>query len=193
MRAKYNKEDIIAQGANLFRKKGYHHVGINEILKACEIPKGSFYNFFDSKEDFVIQTLGWYGERQQAYIKHMLKPENGSPLERLKFFYKNLINENEQDGLDAGCLVNNIAIEVAGLNDQVGDEAYQQFQDWMAIISQTVEAGQEVNEIRKDFSAEQIAEYLHTGLYGVFPLMKSQKSRQPLDLWFSMAFTFIQA
>ena len=46
----------------MFRKLGYHNVGINDILKACNIPKGSFYNFFESKEEFAEQVLEYFGE-----------------------------------------------------------------------------------------------------------------------------------
>ena len=54
---KHNIEDIIDKGSELFRKKGYNNVGINEILKECDIPKGSFYNFFETKEEFAEKVL----------------------------------------------------------------------------------------------------------------------------------------
>ena len=59
---KHQAEDIINTGMELIRTKGYHNVGINEILKASNIPKGSFYNFFESKEDFARQVVAYYGK-----------------------------------------------------------------------------------------------------------------------------------
>ena len=193
MRAKYDKETIIAQGAELFRKKGYNFVGINEILTTCGIPKGSFYNFFATKEDFGTQVVSWYGERQRRFITDMLKPSNGSPLERLKGFYQHLIDANDADGLNAGCLVNNISIELGGLNPQLGTEAHTQFQSWIDIIAKTIEEGQNQGEIRQDLRPVELAEHLHTGIYGAFALMKTQRSRAPLDRWFKLAFAFVSA
>lgn len=191
MRTKHNIKSIIATGARLFKKKGYNQVGINEILEVSGIPKGSFYNFFKNKEDFGAQTIAWYGSSQNAFIADMLKPANGTPIERLRFFYKTLINLNEQDGLDSGCLLNNIAIELGGQGLALGVEANRQFQFWVQTIAKTIAEGQEQKEIRTDFSSEELATQLHTGLYGAYTLMKPQQSRAPLDQWFDMAFAFI--
>lgn len=191
MRTKHDINTIIATGSRLFRKKGYNQVGINEILEVSGIPKGSFYNFFKNKEDFGVQTIVWYGTAQNVFIADMLKPANGTPLERLRFFYKTLINQNEQEGLDSGCLINNMAIALGGKETSLGAEANRQFQFWIQTIAKTIQEGQDQNEIRKDFTAQQLATQLHTGLYGAYSLMKAQKSRAPLDQWFNMAFAFI--
>jgi len=191
MRTKHDINAIIATGSRLFRKKGYNQVGINEILEVSGIPKGSFYNFFKNKEDFGVQVIAWYGTSQNAFIADMLKPANGTPIERLRFLYKTFINLNEQEGLDSGCLINNMAIELGGQETALGVEANRQFQFWIQTITKTILEGQEKNEIRKDFTAELLAIQLHTGLFGAYTLMKAQKSRSPLDQWFDMAFTFI--
>ncbi|MFK7972127.1 MAG: TetR/AcrR family transcriptional regulator [Bacteroidia bacterium] len=191
MHSKHDINAIIAKGSELFRKKGYHVVGINEILESCEVPKGSFYNFFKSKEDFGTKAVAWYGDSQVAYITQMMKPENGSPLERLRFFYKALINKNEEEGLNAGCLVHNVATELGGMEGALGAEADKQFQRWMVIFGATISEGQAQGQIRKDFTPHALATFLHTGIYGAFSLMKAQRSRKPLDQWFNMVFTFI--
>jgi TetR/AcrR family transcriptional repressor of nem operon len=56
------KERVLETGAAIVHRKGFHNTGIQEILKAAEIPKGSFYFYFDSKEDFGLQLVdlpGW--------------------------------------------------------------------------------------------------------------------------------------
>ena len=45
MRQKHDKTAIIEKGIQLFREKGYHNTGVDDILKTCKIPSGSFYNF----------------------------------------------------------------------------------------------------------------------------------------------------
>jgi TetR/AcrR family transcriptional repressor of nem operon len=92
---KHNKEDIIEKGTELFRKKGYNNVGINEILKECEIPKGSFYDFFETKEDLAEKVVDNYGANSLKMIKESLADKSVSPLNRLKQFYSMLIDFNE--------------------------------------------------------------------------------------------------
>ena len=59
---KYNRKDILKKGIDLMSQSGYHSIGVMEILKSMSIPKGSFYNFFDSKEAFIIEAIELYGD-----------------------------------------------------------------------------------------------------------------------------------
>jgi len=189
---KHDKEAIIKVGTELFRKKGYHKVGINEILKAGGIPKGSFYHFFEGKEDFARQTLVHYGDRSLERIRSYLRNPALSPLERLKSFYRWMIEANVRDGLDAGCLVNNLSIELAGMNPEIGRISDEQFMRWMDEITRCVAEGQEAGEITTDFGPLRIAEFLHAGSYGAFARMKATRSKQYLEDWYAMSFAFIQ-
>lgn len=188
---KHNKEDIISTGTELFRKKGYHNVGINEILKACDIPKGSFYNFFDTKEQFAEHVVEAYGLESLKMITKALSDKLVSPLERLKRFYAMIIDINEKDGLDSGCLLNNLSIEVGGINQGISRATDKNFKIWIKTIAQCVKQGQDNEEIIDNMSAEDIAEYMHAGIYGAFSRMKVNRNRIYLDKWYKMTFSFI--
>ncbi|BDS13693.1 TetR/AcrR family transcriptional regulator [Aureispira anguillae] len=188
---KHKKEDIIAIGSELIRKKGYHNVGINEILKACAIPKGSFYNFFDSKEDFIEQSLQEYGKNSLSLIQSFLKDNTISPLQRLKNLYTHLINQNHKDGCDAGCLINNLSVELGGTHRELAQIIDSQVQGNVIEIAACIKEGQNMGEITNAFSAIYIAEYIQAGIYGAFSRMKAQKDRTYLDKWFAMTFQFI--
>lgn len=190
---KHKKEDIIAIGSELIRKKGYHNVGINEILKACAIPKGSFYNFFSSKEDFVEQSLKEYGQKNLQMIQTHLSNSQQSPLRRLKKFYSFILDVNHREGCNAGCLINNISMELGGLNRNIAVIADEQFQETIAIIALCIQEGQDAGEISTKFSAIYLAEYIHAGIGGAFSRMKVQNNRTYLDKWYAMTFDFIAA
>lgn len=188
---KHNKEDIIAIGSELIRKRGYHNVGINEILKACGIPKGSFYNFFESKEDFVEQSLQEYGKNSVTMIRSFLGDMDKSPIERLRLLYAYFLNMNEKDGCDAGCLINNMSTELGGLNHTIADVADAQFQQALVEIAACIKEGQDDGEITTEFSAHYLAEYIQAGLHGAFSRMKATRNRVYLDKWYAMTFQFI--
>lgn len=64
------KEMILENSAKIFAHKGYYGAGISEILKACEIPKGSFYHYFpDGKEQLAIEVLHYVYEKMVAGIE----------------------------------------------------------------------------------------------------------------------------
>ncbi len=189
---KHNKEDILETGFHVLRKNGYHGVGINEILKEAGIPKGSFYNFFESKEDFAKQVMEHHGVEQANWIEGYFKQAKDTPINNLKEFYRTLIHLNETDAYSSGCLINVLSSEVGRTHDVLALEANQCFLGWINIISREIEKGQNEGQIRKDFTALEIAEYLHSGIYGAFSRMKVTRSRVYLDIWWDMSFTFIQ-
>ena len=51
---------ILASGTSVMLRKGYNGTGVQEITKGAGVPKGSFYHYFESKEDFAIQALHYY-------------------------------------------------------------------------------------------------------------------------------------
>ena len=54
------RERIIETGAAIIHCKGFNYTGIQEILNAAKVPKGSFYNYFKSKEDFGLQIIDYF-------------------------------------------------------------------------------------------------------------------------------------
>ncbi|WP_378183822.1 TetR/AcrR family transcriptional regulator [Aquimarina sp. SS2-1] len=189
---KYKKEDILNVGYEIFRKNGYHNVGINEILKASGIPKGSFYNFFDSKEDFAQQVINQYGISNQNWIENYFKESKLSPINALKSFYSMVIDMNEKDNFAGGCLVNNMSMEVGRNNDTLGSEANQHFIGWLHILSPIIAKGQEIGEIITDYSSIELAEYLHAGFYGTLSRTKVTRSRVFMDTWLDITFNLIK-
>ena len=55
-------DTILEIGTDLILKNGYNNVGLNKILQAANIPKGSFYYYFNSKEDFGVQVIEYYSK-----------------------------------------------------------------------------------------------------------------------------------
>ena len=93
---------------------GYNGTSVNDIVKAAGIPKGSFYFYFDSKEDFAIQALREYFDAVYAPFSQKLIHGEGSPLQRIRDFYfgrtEMLIKEMSDN---RGCFACNLSSEVA--------------------------------------------------------------------------------
>jgi len=187
----HSKKDIIKRGSELFRQQGYHNTGISDILIACDIPKGSFYNYFNSKEDFGIKVLDYYGDMMLGLVNSKLKGSTLNPVDRLKVLYKTLIDLNNRDQGKSGCLVNNISNEVGGLNERLAEAADRNYKKWVDVIARVVAKGQAISEIRNDMGALEIAEYLHGTFYGLLSRMKVVKNTNSMNDWYNMTFTFI--
>src|SRR5574337_1694674 len=54
------REALIRAGVELLTEKGFNSVGLEEVLRRVGVPKGSFYHYFSSKDDFGRQVLEAY-------------------------------------------------------------------------------------------------------------------------------------
>ena len=60
------REHLLATGESIILGKGFSAVGLAEILGCAGVPKGSFYHYFRSKEQFGTALLERYFDRYLA-------------------------------------------------------------------------------------------------------------------------------
>jgi TetR/AcrR family transcriptional repressor of nem operon len=82
------REKIIASGAQAIIGKSYNAVGLNEILTAARVPKGSFYHFFKSKEDFGVAVVEYFADKSAEHLRTMLRDPSHSSLARLRHWFE---------------------------------------------------------------------------------------------------------
>jgi AcrR family transcriptional regulator len=51
------KKQIMEKAKELFAKKGYHPVTVDEIAQSCDVAKGTLYLYFNSKADLFIEIF----------------------------------------------------------------------------------------------------------------------------------------
>ncbi len=96
--------------------QGYNHLGIQELLAATDVPKGSFYHHFESKEDFAIQVVDRYMTAVRAGLDATLSDLSVAPLERVRNFFEATRDSYRREGY-LGCLLGGLGQELSGIND----------------------------------------------------------------------------
>ena len=193
MRQKHDKAAIIEEGIKIFREKGYHNTGVDDILKTCKIPSGSFYNFFKNKEGFAVQALEHYNQQYLNYLKQFLEDNSISPVQRLQNAFQGSVDGHTANNCSVGCLLNSLTSEVGITSLAIGDKILTDFTTNNKILAKTIKQGQDQGEIRTDFSSNELADYLINGFSGATTRMKAGKTDQPLKLFMRTAFEFIRA
>ena len=191
MKKKHSKEEIIANGLELIREKGYNNTGVEDILKANSIPKGSFYNFFKSKEDFGIKAIQYYTDQQIDRISEILANKDFSPMDRLRIFYQNNIDFNVEEGCRKGCLIGNMAQEMGGINSAIGEQAEASLRSQVELIKACIMEGQRLGEIREDYSAHDLADTIHNSFYGFILRSKASREKKHFELFMDMMQEFL--
>ena len=78
------KAALVDAGLHLMLEKGYHHTGIQDVLQAAGVPKGSFYYYFPSKEAFGLEVIAQFAAAYVARLEQYLGDTTQSPLTRLR-------------------------------------------------------------------------------------------------------------
>ncbi|MBO3697539.1 TetR/AcrR family transcriptional regulator [Roseivirga sp. E12] len=185
---KHEKEQVISVGEKLFRSKGYHNTGTEDILKESEYPRSSFYYHFKSKEGFAIQVLENYGANsEKLYRDILMNSKIGSPVDRLKHFAQMLTEMSVQKKFTSECLIQKLSIECAGINDGLRQVINNQMNRLLTVVNECIAEGQSLNEIRSDIPSEELAEYYHSQLYGGFILSRLQQNGKVMNKGLHMA------
>ncbi|PLL22241.1 TetR family transcriptional regulator, partial [Klebsiella pneumoniae] len=98
------REHILATGEQLCMHRGFTGMGLSELLKTAEVPKGSFYHYFRSKEAFGVALLEHhYTGYLQRLVDHF-DHGDGNYRDRLLAYYQHTLNQFCQQGIISGCL-----------------------------------------------------------------------------------------
>jgi TetR/AcrR family transcriptional repressor of nem operon len=175
-----NKESLLSQGVMLLMQQGYHGTGLKEILDAVQIPKGSFYNYFGSKENFAAEVIQHYIEPFiQQLNTHLLSPENDA-LSALQCYFNELIAELEKAEFKGGCLLGNLMGEI-GDNSELCQKSLQSaVHRYQNLLQTGLLKAQLEGTVRTDKSADDMANLLVNMWQGALLRMKIEKSSIPL-------------
>jgi len=176
------KEKIIESGIEILLEKGYNGAGLKEILDTAKVPKGSFYHFFKSKEDFCKEALNHYSDEFTPILQKYLIDSNESPILRLQLFFKAMteIFESQKD-CKGGCLVGNMAQELADTNTPLRSRILQIMESWNSYFVSCLDEAKKAGELSSDTNTRELAEFILNSWEGALLKMKIVSSAAPLE------------
>lgn len=110
------RQHILETGHRVIVGKGFASVGLNEILKTAGVPKGSFYHYFESKEQFGQALLQDYFDRYLNDLDQLFASD-APALERLMRYWQRWLDKQSDVCNEQKCLVVKLGGEVADLSD----------------------------------------------------------------------------
>lgn len=109
------KEILIRSGTEVFTETGYMTSDISGILAKAGVPKGSFYYYFGSKENFGLKVIRHYDDCFSHLLDKCLSDTTLPPPERLLTFCSITKSGMEKYHWQRGCLIGNLGQEVISL------------------------------------------------------------------------------
>lgn len=97
-------------------ERGYHDLGIQALLEATGVPKGSFYHHFASKEEFGLECLDLYMDEVHRGLDQCLGNTGQPPLQRIRSFFDGVREKYREEGY-LGCLLGGLGQELSGVSE----------------------------------------------------------------------------
>ena len=138
------REQLFREGIRLFRKHGVQRATVSKLTAACGIAKGSFYSFYDSKEEFIIALAKWADENTEKMLAEKLGGRKQmSAHEFFEFFREYLYSEYD--------LMNGLTVaDFFNTADQL-----ELLKTWLSLISdlrEGIDCGTAVNLIKSIYA-----------------------------------------
>ncbi len=174
------KDRILEAGAEIIHLKGFNHTGIQEVLKAAGVPKGSFYNYFRNKDDFGLQIIDHFTAQFDLLTKQILEDGAIPPLERIERVLNLFMDFFQSKDYSYGCPVGNLSQEMGDLSPAFREKLKGAIDLMVESYSNVLEEAQASGDISELLDVREAAYFIVASWHGALIRMKLVKSLEPL-------------
>ncbi len=188
MARKDTRQLILNNGAKLVHARGFVNTGIQEILDASSVPRGSFYFYFKSKEDFGQALVDHYSEFISSMFSKYLEDTGRAPMERLRRFFEDSCKFYAGTRFSSGCPIGNLSQEMSDLSEPLREKLKEAYLKMKAAIQTCIEEAKKQDQIDRSLDPGNLATFILNGWEGALIDMKLSKSVEPLVVFKDMLF-----
>lgn len=173
------REEIIRKGAELIHVQGFNATGLQQILQAVNIPKGSFYFYFKSKEDFGMEVIDYFSAIINEIFTKYLSDKKIPPMKRLENLFECFANIFQKSGYTLGCPIGNLSLELADTNERLRLHLEGVIAKLIAQIESCLKEAHADGSLPMDLNTADTAHFIFHGFEGAVLHMKVVKSIEP--------------
>lgn len=138
------RDRILRAATDLIHDRGYASVSVSDICSAAGLKKGSFYHFFPSKLELVLETIDQFAAGQRQAVASMMASP-GSARDKLQSMFAGASGGMQacaaKNGAIRGCPIGNLALEMAHREPAIAQKLRQVFTQWRAGVESVLQAG----------------------------------------------------
>ncbi|RLL55641.1 TetR/AcrR family transcriptional regulator [Mariprofundus sp. EBB-1] len=175
------RQHILDTAKPIILGKGFSAVGLNEILSAAGVPKGSFYHYFKSKEGFGEALLDSYFTQYHQQLSKILIKSDGNGRDRLINYWQRWLDSQSTDGTDGKCLVVKLGGEVSDLSESMRISLEHGTSRIVDMIAESIITAQADGSLSESINATDSALVLYNLWLGATALTKIRRDRSALE------------
>jgi TetR/AcrR family transcriptional repressor of nem operon len=160
------RDKIVAAGRKAMLEQGYEGTGIGPLLASVAVPKGSFYHFFASKEDFAAAVLAAYADQYRQQRQELFADAGLSPMARIERHLAQLERDTTSEANAAGCLYGVLAQAAPGLGAELRGRLSEVFAAWEQDLAALIVEAQRAGEVDAALDPVEAAAHVIDGYEG---------------------------
>jgi TetR/AcrR family transcriptional repressor of nem operon len=180
------REEIVKAGLKCLLERGYNGVGVQDITIAAGVPKGSFYNHFDSKEALGAEIVERYGSGSTR--REILTDISIAPLERLRRHFERLNAIFADAKFERGCILGNFSAELSGQSDMIRASLRDLYGRWTSDLESAIGDAQQRGDVANKTAAADIAAFLLDAYEGALLRARVERTSRPFERFMQLAF-----
>ena len=157
-------------------------------MDRADVPKGSFYNHFASKEAFGAEVIDAYSDLGQERLRAFLCNVEVKPLVRLEAYFDDRIKALRAGNYARGCLLGNFSAEAADHSALIRQHLVRQWGAWSGIFENCIVEAQQLGAIDDRVPAALLARFIFNSWEGALLRMRVEKSDAPLTTFKKVVF-----
>ena len=171
------KEKLLGASQKLMLEKGFTATSVDEICEAAGVTKGSFFHYFENKEDLGKAVAEYYWQTMRAAWNDAPFRRHSDPLKRVCGFIDFFVALSKDRSVEQRCLLGNFAQELSDTHPDIRNVCAKCFTEWAEDLKKDLDATKEKYLPKKHLDTKSVAEYIVATMEGSLLLAKAHQDR----------------
>ena len=165
VRSEHDIDEAVAAATELFWSKGFDDTSMQEVVEATGFNRYALYSSFGSKRDLFIAALDAYYQFGKERFEAAIEAEPDSAIGAVRNFVHGMIGTVAEN--KAGCLLCNVATEIAQEDVEIGARVRAYFDEIEAMYAAVFKRAAESGELRDGLSPALAAKLMLSTMLGL--------------------------
>lgn len=172
---------LLSIGRDVVLNRGFNGCGVQDITAAASVPKGSFYNYFETKEAFAAEIVEQYWQSIEDRHGPILYDARIKPLNRIARFFHAVSEDHGRENFKLGCLIGNLSLELSNTSESTRIKLADLLRRWEGALAACLTEAQERRELAAHINVSELAQILVEAYEGALMRGKVEQSGDACD------------
>ncbi|MEO0824436.1 MAG: TetR/AcrR family transcriptional regulator [Cyanobacteria bacterium J06635_15] len=182
---KRTREDILEAVIDTIHRQGLTATKLSELFHLSGASAGSFYNYFDSKQELGHALIDWEWKLLQQQVLEPSAELSSTPIAQIFWILDALEAKQRRDPFCGGCLLGNLVVDLVEQDATFRDHLMRIFNRWEGAIAQILRQGK--SELCPEADPDILAEQIMTVVEGAMLMGKLHRDSNRLKRNFDIA------